>query len=250
MICAARSVKNAVAKFPTPKIPTGSISRQNPAGSGTLRETGSVRSRRGSRVTTAKRTTQSRPGDKRDPEDGAKVVPAGQEQKRRGRADQGAGRVKRFVKSESLAQVLLAERSSEHRRPDRLTQAASHPGQGPRDDDLWPRSDGHQQSKPEHRGAVAADSQALSPGDTVALPAAPELDDRGRSVSHALDQADRQRGGAKAGGDEKRQDSEHHLVVRIRRQIRDADSEDVAVQPPHRRRNGGRSGQMISSGSE
>src|SRR5256885_3745059 len=35
MICAARSVKNAVAKFPTPKIPTGSISRQNPAGSGT-----------------------------------------------------------------------------------------------------------------------------------------------------------------------------------------------------------------------
>jgi len=189
-------------------------------------------------------------GDKRDPEDGAKVVAGGQEQKRRSGADQGAGRIKRFVKSESLAQVLLADRSSEHRRPDRLAQAASHPGQGPRDDDLWPRSDGHQQSKPEHRGAVAADSQALSPGDTVAVPAAPELDDRGRSVSHALDQADRQRGGAKAGGDEKRQDGEHHLVVRIRRQIRDTDSEDVAVQPPHRHRNGGRSGQMISSGSE
>src|SRR3989442_8924743 len=81
-------------------------------------------------------------------------------------------------------------------------------------------------------------------------PATPEPDARGRTVSDALDQADRKRGGAKAGGDEKRQDGEHHLEVRIRRQIRDTDSEVVAVQPPHRHRNGGRSWQMISSGSE
>src|SRR5205823_15026188 len=102
----------------------------------------------------------------------------------------------------------------------------------PRHDHLRPARDRHERAQADDRGAVPADREALAPGDSVAVPAAPEPGHGGRAVRDALDQAHRHRRRAEPRGDEQRQDGEDHLVVRVRGEVGDADADDVPIQPP------------------
>ena len=173
--------------------------------------------------------------DERDPEHRSKAASGRKQDERRRRADERARRVERLVEAEGFAQVAPADGAGQHRGADRLAQPASHPGDRPRDDDLGPEGDRDEQAQAEDGRAVAADRQPLSPRDAIAVPAAPELDHGRRSVGDPLDQADSEGRRPEAGGDEQGQDGEHHLVVRVGGEVGDADSEDVAVEPPHAR---------------
>ena len=153
------------------------------------------------------------------------------------------------MKAEGLAQIVFADRPREHRRADRLPQAASHPGQRSGRHNLRPAGHRDEEAQPQNRGPVPADGQPLAPRDPIAVPAAPELDHRGRAVADALDQPDGKGGCAKARGDEKRENRKHHLVVRVGGEVCDADADDVAVQPPRRRSSGDLFCQMMSTGS-
>src|SRR5207245_7200034 len=116
------------------------------------------------------------------------------------RTERRAGGVERLVEPDRLAQVRFADRPREHRRADRLPQPAAHPRQRAGDDHLRPAVDRDQQAEPDDRRSITADREALAPRDAVAVPAAPELDDRRRAVGHALDDPDGERRSAEAGG--------------------------------------------------
>ena len=173
----------------------------------------------------------------------------GEQQESDGGTDQCTGCVQGLVEAERLAEVFPPDRRGEHRGPDRLSQPSAHPRESAGDDDLRPRVDRDQQTEPEDGGAVAADSEPLSPCDSVAVPAAPQLDHRRRTVRDPLHQPHRKRRRAKARRDEQGQNREHHLVVGIRSQVRDPDPDDVSVQPPGLRRRFCGRAQTISNGS-
>ena len=80
-----------------------------------------------------------------------------EEQERDCRPDQRARRVQRLVKAESLSKIILLNRACEHRGPDRLTEAATHPSQPARHYHLRPAGHREQQGKAETGRAITAD---------------------------------------------------------------------------------------------
>ena len=172
------------------------------------------------------------PGYQSDQKDGPESAADRQQEKGDRRPDERAGGIKRLVKTECLPEVFLFDGARKHRGADWLAQPATHPGQGPGDDHLRPTGDSDEKAEPEDRDAVTADRHALPPRNAIAVPTAPELDQRRRAVADAFDHADRERRCTEARRDEQRQHRKDHLVVGVGGQVGDADPDDVAVEPP------------------